>query len=453
MVRGESSGSGVGVRRVVSLAWPIVVTMLSYNVMTLADAVFVGRIGTAALAAVGLAAVVLHAGYSMGIGLMGGLRVVVARHTGAERHREASGAGWQVFWIAGVVGVLTLAVVPLGEPVMRAMGGSDEVLAEGLPYLWVRLLSAPVLFAMFGFGSWFSGRGDTRTPMVANLVGNVVNIALDPVFIFGLGPVPAMGTAGAAIATVLGQCAAVAIYALRGRRDLRVVRPSIDGPVLREVWRLGAPIGVRQLLEVSSWGLFASALAQAGEAHLAAHVLVVRIICVSFLPGLAVSEAAGILVGQAMGAGRLEEARQAWWVSTWLAVILMVAGGILFVAVPEVLVRPFGVEPDVVDIAVDLLWIAAGFQVFDAVATVALGAINGAGDTRFSMVLSIGSAWLVKVPVALWLALPMGLGAVGAWLGLTAELVVLSVIAVWRIRSGRWLGDVSRLAGELSIAR
>ena len=179
-------------------------------------------------------------------------------------------------------------------------------------------------------------------------------------------------------------------------------------------------------------------LARVGEADLAAHVLVIRVVLVSFLPGLAIAEASGVLVGQAIGAGRIDEARDAWRAGLGLAVAVMATGGVAFLLFPTALLAVFDAEPAVVAIGRELLVVAAAFQVFDAIATVALMALNGAGDTRFTMVTNVAAAWLVKVPVGTALALGLGLGATGAWLGLTAEIVVLSVLWTWRVRGVRW---------------
>lgn len=164
-----------------------------------------------------------------------------------------------------------------------------------------------------------------------------------------------------------------------------------------------------------------------------------RIVSVSFLPGHAVGEAAGVLVGQALGAGRPELGRQAFWQATRLATLIMSLLGLVFVLMPGPLVAASDPSADLAEQAVRLMVIAALFQVFDAVAMVAQGSLNGAGDTRFTLVAGVGCMWLVNLPLGWFFTLHLGWGAVGAWLALTAEIVVFAGLVLWRVLGRRWL--------------
>ena len=429
----------VRIRDVFHLAWPITVSMLSYTVMGVVDTLFVGRLGTGPLAAVGLAAIASHLALAFPNGLMRGVKVNVAQRTGAGDRAAAMRLGWQGVYIAGFFGFLIAALAAAGPEWFELLGASRAVGELASSYFGVRVLGAPLVFGMSAVTAWFQGRGDTRTPMVASLLANALNIALDPIFIFGLGPVPAMGLPGAAAATVLSFGVGLAFLVWRFLPAMADTprAPRLD--LLRAIGRIGAPIGVQWEIEVGAWVAFSAILATAGEVQLAAHVMVIRIISVSFLPGHAVSEAAGVLVGHAVGARRPEAARQAFAAACKLSVALMFAMGVLFVAAPSALTSPFGVEPEVASVAHSLLIIAATFQVFDALTMAAFGALSGAGDTRFVMAAGILTGWLVKIPVGAFLAIPMAMGAAGAWIGLTVEIVVLAGIGLWRIRGEAWL--------------
>lgn len=185
--------------------------------------------------------------------------------------------------------------------------------------------------------------------------------------------------------------------------------------------------------------MFVALLARAGDAHLGAHVVVMRIVSVSFLPGHAIGEASGVLVGQALGAGQPALARQAFWAGTRLASLVMGGMALVFVALPRPLVEVFHPSHEVADIAVRLMFIGAAFQVFDAVAMVAQGVLNGAGDTRFTLLVGVGSMWLVNLPLGWLLGLHLGLGATGAWLALTGEIIAFAAVTLWRIRGAAWL--------------
>jgi MATE family multidrug resistance protein len=437
----------IGIRSVLDLAWPICISMLSYTAMTVADSIFVGRLGTAPLAAIGISAAVIHSVTAFGHGLIGGMRVSVARCTGARRPDEARVYAWQGLWVAAVIGVACMAMAPIGPWIFPMMGATAEVSSLASDYYAIRTLSAPLMFGFVALEAWFQGRGNTRVPMYANVAANALNIALDPILIFGWGPVPAMGMEGAAIATAIAWGFGGSILAIATGRELLA---AVSGPSrshLVQIWRIGAPTGLQHILNVLSFGVFVSLLAFAGDVHLAAHVVAVRIAMVSFLPGYAIGEASGVLVGHALGANKPELARQANRSATILALILMAACGLVFVLLPGPLVGVFGTEPSVASIARTTLLVAAALQIIDAIATVALGSLAGAGDTRFVMVVTVAATWGIQVPVAAAMVLGAGLGAPGAWIGITTEVAVLAVICVARVRGTSWLEQV-RLGTE-----
>jgi len=173
----------------------------------------------------------------------------------------------------------------------------------------------------------------------------------------------------------------------------------------------------------------------------------VRICSVSFLPGFAIGEAVAVLAGQAVGAERRHQAREACMAGVRLTLVLMLFWAAVFLLIPGPLVSSFGVEADVFEIACDLLFVAALFQIFDAVVINTNGALNGAGDVRFTMWSTILCAWVIKLPIAFWLALAWDWGALGAWTGFTFELIVLSCILSWRVKGDRWLSHTSNLVG------
>jgi multidrug resistance protein, MATE family len=436
-------------KAVMGLAWPVVVSMLSYTAMGLVDTLFVGRLGTAPLAAVGLGAIAMHLLQAFPLGLMAGARVVVSQRHGAEDDDGARKGARLAIQVGLLFGGVVAILGSLGAPLLTAMGAEGAVLEHAQGYLTMRALGGPGVLLTWGVGAWFQGRGDTRTPMRATLLANALNVVLDPIFIFGLGPMPALGVEGAALSTSLAftlnglMLAAAAARGLRGGRPLRAD--------LAELWRLGSPIGTRYVLDVASFVLFAAVLARVGEAALAAHVVVIRVVSVSFLPGHAIGEAAGVLVGQAVGAGRPALARQAWRSAVTLALGVMGACSLVFLAVPELLLRPFGASAEVLITGVALMRVAAAFQLGDAVAMVGLGVLNGAGDTRFTMRATVACAWLVKLPVGVGLALGLGWGATGAWLGLTVEIMAIALLCVHRIRGARWLGETTEAPAAATV--
>lgn len=437
--RAQALPERIDLRVVFGLSWPIMISMLAYTAMSVIDTAFVARLGTDPVAGIGLAIPVVFLFQCFGIGLLVGAKVAVAQRTGAGEEERARRLVWQGLYLAVLMGIAVSSLAGLGPGFFELLGASPRVAGEAAAFFSVRTLAAPVVFANFAAVAWFQGRGDMRTPMVASVSGNVVNVVLDPVLIFGLGPLEPLGVAGAALSTLVGLGLATAWLWWRLLPELRATPRRLELALLREIWHLGLPIGVRQTLGVGSFAVFTALLARVGAVDLAAHVVAFRVVSVSFLPGHAVSEAAGVLVGQAVGARRPDLARAAWRTSVKLGVGIMGAWAVVFLALPELLVSPFGVGPEVAELAALLLGVAALFQVADAVAMVGLGALNGAGDTRFGMVACVGAAWGINVPLALLATQVLEAGAVGAWLALTAEVTVLAVLAWRRLQGSAWL--------------
>jgi MATE family multidrug resistance protein len=428
----------VRLRQLGRLAGPITVQMLSFTAMGLVDTLYVGWLGTSALAAVAFCAVASHFLHAFGTGLLGGVRIAVSQSHGARDAQAGDAAASQGLVLSVLMGVLVACLALVAEPLLHALGAAAGTTELGARWLSVRLLAAPFWFGTLALGGWFQGRGDTRTPMRATLLANGLNIALDPVFIFGWGPLPALGVQGAALATFVGFAGGFVHLAAHARRGLG---PSalVDRAAVARIWRLGSPAGVRALFEVGAWMAFCAMLARVGETAMAAHLVVIRVVSVSFLPGHAVGEAAGVLVGQAVGGGRERHAVEAWTAGMVLGVVVMGGFSVVFHLVPGLALAPFGLEPAVLSVALLLLQVAVVFQVFDAVAMVGLAALNGAGDTRFVMAVCMATGWLLKLPLGWLLAVEWGAGAPGAWWALTAEIVVLGAVVLLRLRGRSWL--------------
>jgi MATE family multidrug resistance protein len=431
--------SSVGHRGLFQLAWPILVTMISYTLLSVVNSIYVGWMGTAELAAIGLSTSAIYLVQSFGLGWLGAVRVLVANRTGAHgpTSEEVTSLTWTGLLLALLLGLLVALTVPLGPHLFSAMGASQAVLPLASGYFAWRVAATPVVYLFTALQGALQGRGDTRTPMVANLVANAVNLVLDPLFIFGWGPFPAMGIEGAALGCVVGLVCGL-LYLGWNVRD-RLDSPRASSQHLRALWATGSPMGTQFLLDVASFSVLAALLARAGDAHLAAHVVVVRIVMMSFLPCHALAEATGVLVGQNLGARRPEQARQALWLGVVQATVVMVTLGALFLAMPGALIGIFGAAPDVVAIALPIVMLYACLQVLDGVAVVVFGALVGAGDTSFTMRAALGAAWLVKLPVAALLVLGFELGALGSWLGIGAEIVFSLVIGLLRVRGSQWL--------------
>ncbi|MCA9563072.1 MAG: MATE family efflux transporter [Myxococcales bacterium] len=422
----------------IRVAWPIVVANLSYTAMALTDTVVVAQLGTKEVAAVGLAGTITWALVVFGVGLISAVKVVVSQaHGSGEDARTISGT-YQGVAAALLVGLplTALALSPVLGGFVHLMQVKGELYEIAEAYATTRSLGfIPTLVSFAAFG-YFQGIGNTKVPMRITLFANGLNIVLDLVLVRGFGPIPAYGVNGVAIATVIAlfvQCSAALWVLGRATWSKRVFTLRGTG----ELFRLGAPMGMRYCLEVLSWTVFTSFVSAQGEAHLAAHVITIRIVSVSFLPGNGISDATCVLTGQAIGARDEELAATIARKAMYCALAIMGAFGIMFFFGGGYLVGLFDSSDEVVMIGGPLMIIAAAFQIFDAVAMVKVGALNGAGDTLYVSVVSTVLAWAVLVPAGYFLCVRTEWGAPGAWLAVTVQIVVTAYLFINRWGSRR----------------
>jgi len=444
----------VGIPHVLEIAWPIMLSMLSFAAMNFVNALWVGPLGKAHLAAAGIGGVLLYAIHGFGYGVLTGLKISVSQAHGAGEDLYARRLLWHGLRLALWMGLLEILFIPLGGPLLQLLGASDAVSPLAEEYFAMRVIGGVPAFIMTALTQYLQGRGRTVAPMVAMIVANLFNVVLDPMFIYGWGPIPEMGIGGAGLAASIS-------FGFGALYLLWVPRPELTGtprhferPLLARIWRLGFPLGGRATLEIASYLIFTGILAAMGDAHLAAHVIVVRTISVSFLPGYAISEAVSVLVGQAIGARRIDLVADIRKAGLKIAVSFMCACGVVFVLFPVPLTAIHGATPDVVEIAVELFVISALFQLFDAFAMTGLGVLNGAGDTRFVLIATVSVAWLAKLPLGYLLAGEVGMGAAGAWWGIVFEVIVLWGVVAWRLRSGGWrrAADAERVRSDAAEA-
>ncbi len=439
------------IRQVADVSWPIVIGMLSYTAMGVTDTLLVGWVGKTELAAVGLGTTAVFLINAFFVGSIHGVKVVSAQATGAGKHDVASSAAWHGMAIAVIFGIIAMALAGVGPQIFALMGGSQEVQDLACQYFQWRIMASPFWYVTIALCDYYQGTGDTRTPMKLNLLTNGLNIGLDLVMIFGLGPIPAMGVKGAALATaiasVLSMVILLGVFLRKHRRPAQ-----FDMGLVEQIGHMGLPIGVRYVLNVCGFTVFTSMLAHMGEDELAANQIAFKILSLSFLPGYGISEAACVLTGQHIGAGQPHKARGAFNAAMVLSVGIMGVFGVIFWMIPHTLIGIFQNDQQVLEIGTELLMVAAFFQIFDAVAMTATGALNGAGDTRFTMVASVMASWFVLVPAAYTFGVVLEMGATGAWLGMTFEIIALAAVMTWRFHTGAWKDKATAVAHKPAAA-
>lgn len=427
------------------LAWPICISMLSYSAMTVADTGFVGTIGPAALAGVGLAGTLAFALVVFGMGLLRGVKVVVSQAVGAgkqDRVDEVASAGLILALIMGAFVVVFGQLVVLAVPYLAA---SPEAGVYGSEYLFIRILAAPLLFVFCTTKAVSYGLGDSRSPMVASIFANLLNIALDYLFImrWGLGP------SGAAWATLIATFVEAAfIVWLRSAPGFRSMRSGLAW--IRGVLRVGLSTGLQFAVEVGAFTVLTILIAAMSEDEMAGHQVALCILHFAFLPIVAISEAASVMAGQAVGADRDELVPTISLLALALAVgYAMVCTLVLAVGSPQ-LAGLFSDDIGVYRTATNLLYVGAVFQIGDAFNIVARGMLRGTGDVRVPAIIGVSISWAALPPLTWLLGHHYGMGAVGGWFALTIEIVTAAIILWWRLWNGGWRPSAARSRAALA---
>ncbi|MCB9563552.1 MAG: MATE family efflux transporter [Kofleriaceae bacterium] len=429
----------------IRLAWPITITTLSYSAMTLAGTLFVARVGSDELAGVGLGGVVAFALICFAFGMLRGVKTVVAQALGAgrpERVDDYLGAG---VGFAVLLGALALLGGQVLAPVAAHLCASPAAGRHAATYLRLRVLAAPLLLVYAALRETRYGEGDARTPMRASLLGNLLNIGVGATLIFGLG----LGVTGAAVATIVGETAQLAVLAWPERARLRRLRWHRDAA--RAVWAQGAPTGLQFVMEVGSFLLLTATIASMSSVDGAAHQMVLQIVNVSFLPAHAVGEAASVLVGVAVGAGRFDLVRRI--AGRALAVGLAYASlcmAVLAVLGGRIVGAMAGDDAALAATSARLVHVSLLFLVADAANVIARGVLRGTGDVRYPAAVGVITAWAMTPPLAWLLGVHAGLGAVGGWFGLAAEIILGASLFWWRVGNGAWRPAAEAARASLS---
>lgn len=436
-----TAGSG---RIVWSLAWPVIVTMLSESLVGLVDMLMVSRLGSQAVAAVGVGAQVLGGVSVTMTAIATGTLALVARMIGARRPREAEQVLAQS--ITGALALALLAILPVvawAGPLVRAFGTEEAVADVGADFVRIVMLSIPASSVIFVVASALRGAGDTRTPLLVGLVVNALNVLGNWVFIFGRMGFPAMGVRGSAVATTVAFGAGMLLaLGLLARGRLRLSLRAADLPpraaVLRRVLAVGTPAALEQLLMQIGFFVYLVFASRYGTDALAAYFIGVRILAISFLPGFGFAAAAAALVGQSLGAGSTADAERSGWLATWMAVALMSVTGVIAFVFAEPIARLFSDKAPVVEATVSFIHVLAVAQPLMAIDFTLGGALRGAGDTRFPLLTVLVAFYGCRLGYAWVVSSELGLGLAWLWSSLLGDYLARVALKTWRFRGGAW---------------
>ncbi len=431
-------------RAIVLLSVPMILEMAMESLFAVVDAFFVAKISVEAVATVGLTESVLTLIYSVAIGLSAAATAMVARRVGEGDRDAAAKAGAQVILIALVMSVFI--AVPgyiFAEDILRAMARDQSVAEAGTPYIRLMLTANLPILLLWMLNGIFRGAGDAATAMQALWIANGVNIVLDPMLIFGIGPFPEMGLLGAGVATTIGRSLGVCYQLWHLFQVGKIVKIKLQH--LRPQWeiivrllKISAGSTGQYLLASASWIFMIYILGQISKEVTAGYTIAIRIVIFALLPAWGMSNAAATLVGQNLGAGHPDRAeKSAWRAGFFNMIFLAIVGLFCLIAAPN-LIRLFTQEPTAVEAGSMALRILAGGYVFYGWGMILSQAINGAGDTRTPTILNFIFFWLVETPLAALLALHLGWGQSGVYWAIVIAESGMALAAMWVFRQGKW---------------
>ena len=408
-------------RAILLLAVPMMLEMVMESIFAVVDIYFVSSLGPSAVATVGLTESVLTLTYAVAMGLAMGTTALVARRIGEKDARAAADAAVQAILVA-LVASIPFAFVGLffAKDILALMGADAWSIEHGYRYTAWMLGGNAVIMLLFVINAIFRGAGDAAMAMRVLWLSNGINIVLDPALIFGWGPLPEMGVAGAAVATTIGRGVGVAVQLwvlLRGAKHIRVltsqlrVQFGLMGRLVRT--SLG---GIGQfVIATSSWIGLVRIVSEFGSEALAGYTIAIRIFLFTLLPAWGLSNAAATLVGQNLGAGQPERAERAVWITGWVNMAFLMSVSLAYVLYNEPLVRFFTAEPGVIAAGSECLRIVSYGYLLFAWGMVMPQAFNGAGDTLTPTKINFVCFWLLEIPLAYFLALEWGAGERGVY--------------------------------------
>jgi len=438
------------VRALVRLAVPVTTVQVGLMLMGVVDTIVVGHVSAPEMAAAALGTLYIMGLAVFGMGTLWSLDPIVAQAMGAKDHDAAALGVQRGLVLAGVLGVLmTLLCLPAGH-VFQALRQPPEVVPRAAAFVWMSAPSMIPLVAFVALRQSLPAMKRMKAIVITIAVGNLVNLGLNFVFVFGHLGSPAMGAVGSALSSTIGRWIQLALLLGLARGALRpVLRPIrrealAAGPFARTL-RLGLPIGIQASVEFTTFAAISVFAGWFGAAALAGHQVALNLASLTFMVPAGLANSASVLVGHAIGEGDVPHARRVAASALLLGTAFMALVATVFLLVPRPFAHAWTSVPSVVAIAATLIPIAGVFQVFDGAQVVSAGILRGAGDTHAAMIANVLGFWLVGIPVSLALGFGAHHGVSGLWWGFVAGLFAVALFLVQRV--------YSRLSGNLERVR
>ena len=455
-------------RRVLTLAFPIILGNLSRVLMNVVDVAMVGRLGAKSLAAVGLGAVLIWTILSIGVAFRTGVQTVTARRYGQKRFSDCGLALNSGLALASIVGVIfAMMGYKMAGVAIRFLIDDPDVIPLAIVYTQWSFVGAACITIGYAFQGFYNGVERTRIHMEVTIVSNLLNIYLDAGLIFGnarltemlasspVGDIsflsvlwspfdfPALGVEGAAIATLCAAVWMIIHYTLRGftqefRTNYGTYKGGFSRETLKKEVEIAAPQGFQEVGVTIVYVLFFKIIGMIGTVEVAATEVVFTLAMASFLPAIGFGVACATLVGKALGEEDPERAAVSMLESVRWSVIFMGTMGILFLLFPRPILLIFTNDGEVIEMALVALRILGVVQFFDAVGMTLWFALSGAGNTLFPAIIDLSLSWGIFLPGSYLLGIVFGYGLIGPWLAFAIYLFLYAICITWKILKGDW---------------
>lgn len=437
-----TSGS-IGVAAFI-LAVPMVLEMLMESVFAITDIFFVSGLGAEAVAVVGLTEAVLTLLYAVAIGLSMAVTATIARRYGEKKIEQANAVAGQTLWI-GLAVALIVGFIGLNfaEDILILMGGNDAIVAAGKSYTTIMLTGSITILYLFLMNAIFRGAGDASVAMRSLWLANGINIVLDPMLIYGIGPFPEMGLTGAAVATTIGRGVGVLyqlnhLFGIAGRIKISIKHLMIKVSLIKQLLSLSFFGVVQFLIATASWIALVRIVSTYGSEATAGYTIAIRIFMFAILPAWGLSNAVATLVGQNLGAEKPDRAESSVRRIAKYNVYYMVGVAVIFLLIPKQIIGLFSQDPLVIQYGVDCLRLISLGNGFFALGMVLVQAFNGAGDTVTPTKVNFLCYWLVQIPLAYSLAKLLAFGPNGVFISVTLAQAVFAYVGWKLFIKGQW---------------
>ena len=440
----ESFTTGSIRRAIFMLSIPMILEMLMESIFAIVDIFYVSQVSVNAVATIGLTESVITLVYAIAIGLSMAATAVVARRVGEKDLKGASQAAVQVIFLGTAVAIL-ISVFGILYPkeILGLMGAEPDLIEEGYGYTKVLLGGNITIMLLFLINAIFRGAGNASIAMWTLILSNGLNIILDPIFIFGFGPIEAHGVEGAAIATTIGRGSAV-VFQLGilffGYSRIKIAFKDLVLQV-SVMWNLIKVSlgGIGQfLIGTSSWVFLMRIMSEFGSEVLAGYTIAIRVMMFTLMPAWGMSNAAATLVGQNLGAKQPERAETSVWITGKYSAIFMLLVSVVYLAFAPQIIALFTEEVEVIENGSLCLRVIAAGYLFYGYGMVIINAFNGAGDTKTPTYINFVCFWLFQLPFAYFLAITLNYGPVGVFASITLAEVLIAIIGIIWFKKGKW---------------